>query len=201
MFVESILTIVYPARVLAYPGPILAALDKFRALGVGSLSFAMVGDSTIAATLTFYLWRSRTGFRKSDGLITRLIVLTVSTGALTSAVVAADMLAYVISPNELYVLFFNYPIGKMYLNVLLTTLNIRGTLATPPGQSTTKGINSIPLTNIGAQQSPDARMDVKVDRVIEVGQYVGGKPRAEFHESIVLSTSMGDSSDGADGEV
>lgn len=63
-------------------------------------------------------------------------------------------------------------------------------------------------------------MDVKVDRVIEVGKHLvrismtfvtvarlhgspcaqEGNPRRGFRESIVLSTSMGSSSDGADYE-
>lgn len=181
---ESILTTMYPTQMLRFPGSAVQAMNTFRHLGIGSLAYAVAADATISATLTFYLWRSRTGFRRNDGIITRLMVLTISTGASVSAVVAADLIAYLVAPNELYVLFFNYPIGKMYINVLLTTLNMRGALATS-NQSTMKGVNSIPLANIGFSGANQYRHgDPPVDLAMDI------KPRTRLSEPMVIRTSI-----------
>ena len=47
-------------------------------------SINAVTDILITATLIALLHRSRTGFRRSDNMINRLILFTVNTGALTS---------------------------------------------------------------------------------------------------------------------
>lgn len=75
-----------------------------KAIGSGGLAVAVITDVSISAALTFYLQKSRTGFRKyvvslefavrcdayelnrSDSVITKLILLTITTGTLTTLV-------------------------------------------------------------------------------------------------------------------
>ena len=47
-------------------------------------ALAAVSDVAIAVILIFLLQRSRTGFRRSDSVINRLILFSLNTGLLTS---------------------------------------------------------------------------------------------------------------------
>ncbi|KAJ3558485.1 hypothetical protein NM688_g904 [Phlebia brevispora] len=62
------------------------AQEKMQPKAVAGLSIALIADLAIAAATSFYLYRSRTGFRRSDGMIARLIGLTFTTGLLTTCV-------------------------------------------------------------------------------------------------------------------
>ncbi|CDO69091.1 hypothetical protein BN946_scf184992.g40 [Trametes cinnabarina] len=79
----------------------------------------------LSFTLAFYLNAHRTGLRKSNDVITKLILLTVTTGMLTTLFNIADLIAYITHPDNLYVLCFNFMLGKLYANALLTSLNSR----------------------------------------------------------------------------
>ncbi|THG96328.1 hypothetical protein EW026_g5478 [Hermanssonia centrifuga] len=54
-------------------------------------------------------------------MITKLIALTITTGMLTSCFAIADLIAYLVAPQYLYMLFINFMIGKLYINTLLTS--------------------------------------------------------------------------------
>lgn len=53
----------------------------------------VASDVGIAATLIFLLQRSRTGFRRSETIINRLILFTINTGLLTSMAAAMSLIS------------------------------------------------------------------------------------------------------------
>ncbi|KAM5543564.1 hypothetical protein V8D89_002815 [Ganoderma adspersum] len=65
------------------------------------------------------------GSAGSGDMLSRLILLTVATGTLSTLVTTADLIAYLASPDTLYVLFFNLLLAKLDANALLTSLNSR----------------------------------------------------------------------------
>lgn len=168
-----VMNLIFPIRALFYP-ELAVALVKLKATGSSGLVVAVVADVSISAAMAFYLNRSRTGFRRSDDMITKIMALTITTGSLTTVFVIGDLIAYLAAPQALYVLFFNFMLGKLYINALLTSLNtrdlVRGTMASEHS-TTSKGINSIPLSGFSRDahiRTHPHPVNVMVEQAIEV---------------------------------
>ncbi|KAF8879437.1 hypothetical protein CPB84DRAFT_1687940 [Gymnopilus junonius] len=102
-----------------------AELTELKYLSILVNTLAAAGDALIAATLCILLHRSRTGFRKSDTIINKLILFAVNTGFLTSLCAVASLVSIVVAGNTfLYIAFF-FCIGRLYTNSLLASLNAR----------------------------------------------------------------------------
>jgi len=54
---------------------------------------SVVADTSVAATLIVLLHRARTGFRRSESVVNRLIVFSINTGSLTSLIAIASLIA------------------------------------------------------------------------------------------------------------
>ncbi|KAH8105638.1 hypothetical protein DFH11DRAFT_1733223 [Phellopilus nigrolimitatus] len=99
--------------------PTIAWLSKL------SNGLSAATDVVIAASLTFLLNRSRTGFRKSETMINRLILFTINTGMLTSVCAIVTVIFVSLYPDNLIYVTTYLCISKLYTNTLLATLNAR----------------------------------------------------------------------------
>ena len=64
---------------------------------------AVIVDFSVAGTLIYYLFKARTGYKKGDSIVNRLILYTLSTGLMTSfsAIIALIFVCiFVVSPWE-----------------------------------------------------------------------------------------------------
>ena len=59
---------------------LLTVLNTERAMN----ALVVVADTLIAATLIYLLWNHRSGIRRTDSIIKRLVVYTIGTGLVTS---------------------------------------------------------------------------------------------------------------------
>jgi len=91
-------------------------------------AISTTADVFIAITLVILLQRSRTGFRRSDTMITRLIVFVVNTGVLTCLCAIGSLISLITSPKTLIYAAFYYCLGRLYTNSLIATLNARKTI-------------------------------------------------------------------------
>ena len=71
----------------------------------------------ILGVLTLVLSRSRTGFRRTDTVINRLIRGAIQTGLFSSIFALADLFSFVLHRDTLLYAMFAYPIGRIYTNV------------------------------------------------------------------------------------
>jgi len=94
-------------------------------LGSVALSLGLANDIFTAASLSFFLHKMRTGYKKSDTLINRLIIYSVNTGMLTSVFSAAVLIAYNLMPANLIFIAGYFILCKLYANSCLATLNMR----------------------------------------------------------------------------
>ncbi|KAJ6612737.1 hypothetical protein B0H10DRAFT_1806973 [Mycena sp. CBHHK59/15] len=92
------------------------------------LAFQSFSDFLITVSLIVALLRSRTGFRKTDTIIRRLIGGAIETGLFASAFALADLFSFVFWRDTNLYAMFAYPLGRIYTNTLLHTLNIRANL-------------------------------------------------------------------------
>jgi thioester reductase-like protein len=67
--------------------------------------------------LTYILSRSRTGFRKTDTIINRLIRGAIQTGLFASIFALADLFSFVLHGDTNLYAMFAFPIGRIYTNV------------------------------------------------------------------------------------
>ncbi|KAJ7079299.1 hypothetical protein B0H15DRAFT_518880 [Mycena belliarum] len=69
--------------------------------------------------------RSHSSFKQTESLLNRLITLTIETGAITAGFALLTLVLFKVTPEYYYFLVAEFILGKMYSNVLFTTLNGR----------------------------------------------------------------------------
>ncbi|KAG6915647.1 hypothetical protein DXG01_010611 [Tephrocybe rancida] len=139
-------------------------------ISINALSTA--ADIIIAASLCFMLHRARTGFKRSDSMINRLMLFVVNTGVyeffppliivqpdshfsgsrLTSMCAIASLVSLVVSPLTLIYATFYFCIGRLYTNSFLATLNARRTISGKV-DDVSHMLVSIPPTLLNTHQS------------------------------------------------
>jgi len=102
-----------------------AELRELKGLSMAVNLLGVVADVLIASALFYFLRRSRTGFKKSDTMISRLIMFTVSTGFLTSICAIASLVSILVWGRTLIYVAFYFSLGRLYSNSVLATLNAR----------------------------------------------------------------------------
>ncbi|PPQ76373.1 hypothetical protein CVT26_010197 [Gymnopilus dilepis] len=111
----------------AFIGPNLS-FERIKSLTPTAVSGFVIGSVTdvyITGSLAYYLWSSRTGFKKSNDMIYRLIQYIITTGLLTTVDNIISLAVYVARPENFYYMFFSFILAKLYINSLLATLNSR----------------------------------------------------------------------------
>ncbi|KAL4262104.1 hypothetical protein AB1N83_005644 [Pleurotus pulmonarius] len=119
-----VMNLIFPIKTLPYRN-IVSGARELKPIGTTGLAVAVFTNVYVSGGLCYYLQRGRTGFKKSDDIVTKLIALVITTGLLSTLFVIANLVALVVAPDKLYDLFFNFLLGKSYINALLTTLNAR----------------------------------------------------------------------------
>ncbi|KAJ7643119.1 hypothetical protein DFH06DRAFT_602544 [Mycena polygramma] len=117
---------------------------EFQWIASVGLACAAAADLIIAASLCFYLLRSRTGIKTTDTMVNRLILYAMNTGLLTAIIVLVDMICFLTMPKNLIHIAFNLVVGKLYTNSLLATLNFRDTI-----RNGSKEVNTFSLGSMG----------------------------------------------------
>ncbi|KAN0098024.1 hypothetical protein V8E55_002470 [Tylopilus felleus] len=120
---EFVLVLVYAIQAIQFNT--FAQLATLKALSMSVNAVAAAGDVLIAIYLCTLLQKSRTGFRRSDSMINKLIVFSINTGLLTSICAVASLISISASPNTFIYIAFYFCLGRLYCNSLLATLNAR----------------------------------------------------------------------------
>ncbi|KAI0925797.1 hypothetical protein AcV5_008427 [Taiwanofungus camphoratus] len=116
--------------------PQFAGLQRLKVIVTLWLVGAAVCDVIIAAAMIWHLRQKRTGFSRTDHIISRLIHLTMSNGLLTASFALADIIAFLATPRGIHIAF-NYTLVKLYGNSVMSSLNSRVILSTSKSKSAT----------------------------------------------------------------
>jgi len=98
---------------------------KLANFGIAINALAVAGDVLITVSLCILLYRSRTGFRRSDTMISKLMLFTLNTGLLPSVSAIASLISNHMAKDTFINIGFFFSIGRLYTNSLLATLNAR----------------------------------------------------------------------------
>ncbi|KAF5377279.1 hypothetical protein D9615_006446 [Tricholomella constricta] len=136
-------------------------------------SVAAAGDIAIAVTLIFILYRSKTGFSKSDSIVKQLILYSLNTGFLTSICALMSLITITLYPTNFMFMTFYIVLARLYTNSLLATLNARkklrvrvGTSHNSLGSSETRDIprnKTDPSFSIIPKQETSHHLAIRVD--------------------------------------
>ncbi|KZT07795.1 uncharacterized protein LAESUDRAFT_812024 [Laetiporus sulphureus 93-53] len=109
--------------------PEITDLNHYKQFVSTWLASAACADITICVSLIYHLHTRRTGLRRTDTLITRIIQLTMSNGVLTSSFALTAVIVFFIDSGGLH-LAFVYTLCKLYSNSMMSSLNSRDMLST-----------------------------------------------------------------------
>ncbi|KAH6904702.1 hypothetical protein BKA70DRAFT_1153901 [Coprinopsis sp. MPI-PUGE-AT-0042] len=169
---------------------------------INALSTAV--DILIAASLCWFLHRSRTGFKRSDTIITKLMVWIINTGMLTTICAVSSLIALVVSPNTLIYATFYFCIGRFYTNSFLGTLNARRSISgstQPSERDTSNMVMSIPSSVLNGRKTQDiairidttqeAMMDSDRQNKVSPNQMANGDRHGADHEALTDDEETG----------
>ncbi|KAJ7755645.1 hypothetical protein DFH07DRAFT_484996 [Mycena maculata] len=147
-------------------------LGELKGLSMSVNVLGAVADLVIALILVFYLRRSRTGFKKSDHMITKLIFFSVSTGLLTCVCAIASLVSILLWGQTLIYVAFYFSLGRLYFNSVLATLNARKDIraSTDDPEDLTFSLQTLskPPRNMSSVRRPT--ISIKIDTTHEVEQ-------------------------------
>ncbi|KAF9000863.1 hypothetical protein BDQ17DRAFT_1359106 [Cyathus striatus] len=86
---------------------------------------AAAADILITGSISWSLYKRRTGYKQTDAVITRIIILTVQTGLITAVAAMADVIFFLILPKITVNFICDLALTKLYANSLMSTLNAR----------------------------------------------------------------------------
>ncbi|KAI5116846.1 hypothetical protein M0805_006078 [Coniferiporia weirii] len=114
--------------------------------GVGAehaaTALLMVTNMVVAAVLVFLVHSTRSGFRRTDTTISRLVVYIVNTGLITGLCGLAALITAFALPNTTVYVFFLFIVPELYMNCLLASLNSREYLRSSPERSNEYSMSS-----------------------------------------------------------
>ncbi|VDC07085.1 unnamed protein product [Peniophora sp. CBMAI 1063] len=103
------------------------SLFALKSLATAALAIGAATDLLTAAVLTYYLHTMRTGYAKTEGIINKLIMFSVNTGAITSAFSLSVVILFQLMPHNFIFAAIWFFVSKLYSNSCLATLNSRST--------------------------------------------------------------------------
>ncbi|KAF9008813.1 hypothetical protein BDQ17DRAFT_78435 [Cyathus striatus] len=147
-------------------------LGRLKGLSMTVNALGVLADTLIVAALFFFLHRSRTGFKKSDTMISRLILFTVSTGLLTTICAIASLVSILVWGKTLIYVAFYFSIGRLYSNSLLATLNARRAIRGLGEDSDELSFSLQSLSKLGQRQltgesNRPTNLSIKIDTIHE----------------------------------
>ncbi|KAK0434369.1 hypothetical protein EV421DRAFT_1840961 [Armillaria borealis] len=119
-----------------------------------SASSGIAFDVITTMAMTLSLYRSRSGMKRSNHVITILILFTVNTNLVTTLLSIGALVTYLVLPNATIYGGITFISSKSYLNSFLAILNSREFLREKMDHQSQPGQSSIP--DFAAQTTTDA---------------------------------------------
>jgi len=121
-----------------------ARFDGVMVPSILRLSSAAVCDTAIAASLTYFLDKKRTGFKRNDEIINYLIIFSINSGLVTSLISIASLLTYLVVPKLWVYTALCFLISRLYANTFLCSLNSRQILLNVEKEKGSKVSSDVP---------------------------------------------------------
>lgn len=125
-----------------------------------SFAFGTAADFTIALTICYLLHSAKTGFSRTDTIVTTLITYVVTSGLLVAFVTTTSIILGTLFPGTLLGYSLYMQEGKLFLNAFLASLNARERLREKDADT------SVSLSRLDRGKTlQDTRMATTDDRI------------------------------------
>jgi len=114
------------------------------------LVFSMVAEICLTSVLTWYLRKPTALMGPTQDIVRRIARVTLSNGMLTTLWTLGDVICYLVGGGQIH-LIFCYPLAKLYIISMLSTLHIRPT--TKERQTRSELPTIMTGTNLGPKTS------------------------------------------------
>ncbi|KAJ6574560.1 hypothetical protein B0H19DRAFT_605032 [Mycena capillaripes] len=135
------------------------------------LVLSVICDVSLTTLLFLYLHRSRTGFPRTDNIITTLIAKSIETASFCTFISIMDLITFTILQNTNFHFVFALVAGRMYTNTLLATLN-NGQKLREEGT----GITTVPAALRGTAVHISVEQHADSESGMELGSYSKRSP-------------------------
>ncbi|KAL5530979.1 hypothetical protein ACEPAG_3855 [Sanghuangporus baumii] len=136
---------------------LLGALNTERAMN----ALVVVADTLIAVVLIYLLWNRRSGIRKTDSIIKRLVIYTIGTGLVTSLWGIIGLAGAQVLPSSFIYLLVDLVMPKLYFNCMLASLNARSSIRENymrDGGVLSIRLENLPSSSAGRSSGSDGRV-------------------------------------------
>jgi hypothetical protein len=161
-------------------------------------ALAAAGDVLIAIILCSMLQQSRTGFKRSDTMIKKLILFSMNTGLVTSICAVASLISVLSAPSTFIYIAFFFNIGRLYSNSLMVTLNARNRIRGIGDEAMTISLNGIQnASSTATSKRPNNNIAIMVDTTREYIRDQDSDPKHFMddgkvdHKEVELSCATG----------
>ncbi|TBU21415.1 hypothetical protein BD311DRAFT_772176 [Dichomitus squalens] len=146
----------------AFSKTTFVAFSRVVWLGSSTWGCAMAADIMLTSSLIVFLIRHRTPFKRTNSMLSILLVYTVNTGLLTSAFNLLTLILESLKPNNMLYIAANTVAVRLYFIAVLTVLNSRRSLmsstASSDGDFGTFGLSAPQQKSVRLPAS--ARLDI-----------------------------------------
>ncbi|KAH7909478.1 hypothetical protein BJ138DRAFT_216758 [Hygrophoropsis aurantiaca] len=143
----------------------LMSLESKIAFGTNG-GFAALVDIMITSSLTWSLATSKSGIKRTDTMLQKLLMFVVSRGLLVSVTQVLFLITYVVRPDALWWVPLHFMCSKLYVITMVAMLNGRGSIrGIEGGVHTSSSLFNNTVT--GGSSAPK----VVVQKTIELSQF------------------------------
>ncbi|KAG9311251.1 hypothetical protein JVU11DRAFT_8335 [Chiua virens] len=123
-------------------------LDTLTPWFYASFVTTFAGDLYVSLVLCYYLFKSKTGLRRTNTMVNTLLCYIITTGLLTSIDAILGTTMYAVMPTNYIFLAFYFNLPKLYINSYLALMNARKRLRKGDGPI------SIELSGLSGSSDP-----------------------------------------------
>ncbi|KAK7680326.1 hypothetical protein QCA50_016566 [Cerrena zonata] len=105
--------------------PAREAGKGFKPSVISALALSMFTDIIVASTMVYYLYRRRSSFQRTQGIINQLILYFVSTSGILVMISFGVLVSYLINPDSMLYAGFLFIYARALANALFGSLNAR----------------------------------------------------------------------------
>jgi len=150
----------FAGGVLATINPDPAHLESLVPVATSWISIAVLADVCITLSLFYFLRRSKTGFKKTDNIIERLIRTAIETSSIGAIFCIIDVIVFTTRINTNLHFFFALPQGRIYTNTLMMTLNSRANLREEMNSTNVHSFNVTGSGSGGARRKTEVSIGI-----------------------------------------
>ncbi|KAL5478288.1 hypothetical protein ACEPAI_2472 [Sanghuangporus weigelae] len=164
-------TMAYSARLVSLNEFLTAMTDKIAiSMQLAVSVIAVITDTCLAVVLAWLLRKARSGIRRSDSIVNRLVTYTLGSSFVIAICALFTLVSAAVAPHSFIYLLGDFILPKLYFNCLLAALNARSSLRAAANQES--GSMSIHFENPPSSSSGESSRSASASSKVCIALYL-----------------------------